>query len=192
MEESTRMAELGKTGGLKLKKRILVSTCVACCMLALAGCGSAKTDNKAATEIVESTEAMVSTEAAETTKSTEAMECTEAMETTESMESTEAMEATGSTEANGAVAWADGTYTEVATGKEGDFEVTVVIQGGCIASVTVGENQEAPDKGGVAIAQLPDKIVAAQSYEVDVVSGATVTSTGIKDDVAKALEKAAQ
>lgn len=186
MEESTRMAEPGKTGGLKMKKRILVSTCVACCMLALAGCGSTKTDNKAATEIVESTEAMVSTEAAETTESTEAME------TTESMESTEAMEATESTEANGAVAWADGTYTEVATGKEGDFEVTVVIQGGCIASVTVGENQEAPDKGGVAIAQLPDKIVAAQSYDVDVVSGATVTSTGIKDAVAKALEKAAQ
>lgn len=191
MEESTRMAEPGKTGGLKLKKRILVSTCVACCMLALAGCGSTKTDNKAATEIVESTEAMVSTEAAETTESTEAIS-TEAMETTESMESTEAMEATESTEANGAVAWADGTYTEVATGKEGDFEVTVVIQGGCIASVTVGDNQEAPDKGGVAIAQLPDKIVAAQSYDVDVVSGATVTSTGIKDAVAKALEKAAQ
>ena len=46
------------------------------------------------------------------------------------------------------------------------------------------------DKGGVAIAQLPDKIVEAQSYEVDAVSGATITSEGIKSAVAKSLEQA--
>lgn len=88
--------------------------------------------------------------------------------------------------------WADGTYTETATGKKGDFEVTVIIQDGNIESVTVGDNEETPDKGGVAIEQLPDKIVSAQSYDVDAVSGATVTSNGMKDAVARCLEKASK
>lgn len=88
--------------------------------------------------------------------------------------------------------WADGTYTETATGKKGNFEVTVIIKDGNIASVTVGDNKETPDKGGVAIAQLPDEIVSAQSYDVDAVTGATITSDGIKDAVARCLEKASQ
>lgn len=88
--------------------------------------------------------------------------------------------------------WTDGTYTETAKGKKGNFEVTVTIQNGNIASVTVSDNEETPDKGGVAIAQLPEKIVSAQSYDVDVVSGATVTSDGIKEAVARCLEKASQ
>ncbi|MDO4345671.1 MAG: FMN-binding protein [Eubacteriales bacterium] len=88
--------------------------------------------------------------------------------------------------------WTDGTYTETVKGKKGDFEVTVTIENGDIVSVTVGDNQETPDKGGAAIAQLPEEIVAAQSYDVDAVSGATVTSDGIKDAVARCLEKASQ
>ncbi len=88
--------------------------------------------------------------------------------------------------------WTDGTYTETAKGKKGDFEVTVVIEYGKIASVSIGDNQETPDKGGVAIGQLPDAIVEAQSYDVDAVTGATVTSNGIKDAVAKCLEKASE
>ncbi len=86
--------------------------------------------------------------------------------------------------------WKDGTYTETAKGKKGDFEVTVVIEDGTIASVSIGDNKETPDKGGVAIAQLPDEIVKAQSYDVDAVTGATVTSDGIKNAVARCLEKA--
>ena len=70
-----------------MKKRIFASTCAACCLLALAGCGASGADGK--------------TDSA-------------------------AGEATG---------WTDGTYTETATGKNGDFEVTVVIQDGNIASV---------------------------------------------------------
>lgn len=86
----------------------------------------------------------------------------------------------------------DGTYTETANGKKGNFEVTVVIEGGNIASISVGDNEETPEKGGVAIAQLPEEIVAAQSYDVDAVTGATITSNGIKDAVARCLEKASE
>ncbi len=88
--------------------------------------------------------------------------------------------------------WKDGTYTETANGKKGDFEVTVVIEDGTIADVSIGDNEETPDKGGVAISQLPDEIVKAQSYNVDAVTGATVTSDGIKDAVARCLEKASE
>ena len=88
--------------------------------------------------------------------------------------------------------WIDGTYTETANGKNGNFEVTVVIEGGNIASISVGNNEETPDKGGVAIAQLPEEIVTAQSYDVDAVTGATITSNGIKDAVARCLEKASE
>lgn len=88
--------------------------------------------------------------------------------------------------------WTDGTYTETAKGKKGSFDVTVIIEDGTIFSVTVGDNKETPDRGGVAIGQLPSQIVEAQSYEVDAVSGATVTSNGIKDAVARCLEKASE
>lgn len=88
--------------------------------------------------------------------------------------------------------WTDGIYTETAKGKNGSFDVTVIIEDGTIFSVTVGDNKETPDRGGVATRQLPDQIVKAQSHEVDVVSGATVTSNGIKDAVARCLEKASE
>lgn len=88
--------------------------------------------------------------------------------------------------------WTDGTYTETARGKNGNFDVTVIIEDGMISSVTVGDNKETPDRGGVAISQIPDWMVEAQSYEVDAVSGATVTSNGIKDAVARCLEKASE
>lgn len=88
--------------------------------------------------------------------------------------------------------WTDGTYTETAAGKNGSFEVTVIIRDGMISSIDVGENKETADRGGVAIEQLPDKMLEAQSYEVDAVSGATVTSNGLKNAVAKCLEKASE
>lgn len=88
--------------------------------------------------------------------------------------------------------WANGSYTETAKGKNGNFEVTVMIENGNITSISVGNNEETPDKGGVAIAQIPGEMVVAQSYDVDGVTGATITSTGIKDAVAKCLEKASE
>lgn len=88
--------------------------------------------------------------------------------------------------------FADGTYTETAKGKNGKFDVTVVIEDGRIAEVTIGDNNETPDKGGVAVDQLPQKIVDEQTYEVDVVSGATITSDGIKRAVKKCLQDASE
>lgn len=88
--------------------------------------------------------------------------------------------------------WEDGIYTEMAEGKKGRFEVTVKIQDGSLESVIIGDNEETPDKGGVAIEQLPGEMIKEQTYQVDAVSGATVTSDGIKEAVAKCLEKASR
>lgn len=86
--------------------------------------------------------------------------------------------------------WKDGVYTETAEGKRGSFEVTVTIINGKMSDITIGENEETPDKGGVAIDTLPDEMLHVQTYDADVVSGATVTSDGIKDAVAQCLEQA--
>ena len=88
--------------------------------------------------------------------------------------------------------WTDGIYTQTAEGKNGNFDVTVTIEDGSIASVEIGDNEETADKGGVAIEELPDEIVEAQSYDVDAVSGATVTSEAIEDAVARCLEEASE
>ncbi len=88
--------------------------------------------------------------------------------------------------------WKDGVYTETAEGKNGSFDVTVIIEDEEIVSIDVGENEETPDKGGVAIDQLPEQMIKNQSYDVDAVSGATVTSDGLKDAVARCLERASE
>ena len=86
--------------------------------------------------------------------------------------------------------WKDGTYTESAKGKKGDFDVTVIILEGKISDIQIGDNKETPDLGGKAIDELPDEMIKGQTYEVGAVSGATVTSNGIKDAVARCLEQA--
>ena len=80
-------------------------------------------------------------------------------------------------------------YTGVGQGISGDVPVTVTIENGVICSVEVGENAETAGIGTNAIEQLPAKIVAAQSIEVDNISGATITSKAIKEAVEDALSQ---
>ncbi len=70
--------------------------------------------------------------------------------------------------------------------------MTVTIESGEIAGIDVGDNDETADKGGAAISQLPDQMIEEQTYDVDAVSGATITSDALKDAVARCLEKASQ
>lgn len=86
--------------------------------------------------------------------------------------------------------WKDGSYTEIAKGKKGNFDVIVTIKNGQISDIIISDNNETPNKGGVAIKTIPSKIIDTQSIDVDSISGATITSNGIKDAVAKCLEKA--
>ena len=84
----------------------------------------------------------------------------------------------------------DGSYTASAQGFGGDVTVTVTIQGGYIADITV-DDASGEDAAYFSMAEgILEDILAAQSAEVDTVSGATFSSMGLKNAVAAALEEA--
>jgi len=82
---------------------------------------------------------------------------------------------------------ADGKYTINAIGHEGIIVVTTMFQDGKIKSVTINSQSETEGVGTYAIDRVPGKFVPAQSFNVDAVGGATVTSTTIKQGVAEAI-----
>ena len=85
----------------------------------------------------------------------------------------------------------DGTYAGSATGFGGTISVQVVISGGEIVSITVtsagGETTSYLSRATAVIS----RILAAQSPNVDTVSGATYSSSGIINATKKALKQAA-
>ncbi len=81
----------------------------------------------------------------------------------------------------------DGVYTGSAEGFGGTLTVEVTVAQGSITKVAVLDNSETPFIAESAIKELPEAIVANQSWEVDVVSGATVTSKAIMAAVEAAL-----
>ncbi len=87
-------------------------------------------------------------------------------------------------------AMTDGTYTGVGQGKNGDVTVELQVTNGKLAQVRVVKHAETPGISDVALTSLPQSIVDAQSLNVDVVSGATLTSEGIRLAVADAIRKA--
>ncbi len=66
----------------------------------------------------------------------------------------------------------------------------VTMNGDKIAAIDIVSQQETQGVGSKAIDALPAAIIEAQSTEVDAISGATVTSTAIKDAVNQALAQA--
>lgn len=86
-----------------------------------------------------------------------------------------------------------GTYKAATMGKKGLVPVTVVFDKNKILSVQIGQNQETPGIGQVAVQELPPKVVAAQNTNIDGVSGASYTSKaileGVKNCIAQAEKK---
>ncbi len=86
----------------------------------------------------------------------------------------------------------DGTYTGTGTGFGGEITLSVTIEGGEITGV---ELVSAPGEDPAYLTQaetLLDSIVSAQSADLDTVSGATFSSTGILEAAQNALEEASQ
>lgn len=81
------------------------------------------------------------------------------------------------------------TLEGTAEGFGGEVKVTVTVTGDDITEVVAVGDSETPGIGSNAIEQLPAKIVEADSADVDVVAGATVTSNAIKEAVNNALGK---
>ena len=89
-----------------------------------------------------------------------------------------------------AAAPADGTYTTSVEGRNGLVTVETTFADGAIASVEVTEHQETEVFTSDAIPQLCDAIVAANSFGIDGVSGATFTSAAVLTAVRQAVEQA--
>ena len=78
-------------------------------------------------------------------------------------------------------------HTGQAQGYGGPLRVTVSVTGTDITSVSVTSHNETQGIGSRAIETLPERIVEADSIEVDGGSGATLTSNAIKEAVAQAI-----
>jgi fumarate reductase flavoprotein subunit len=85
----------------------------------------------------------------------------------------------------------DGTYETGVEGQEGTLKVQVTIQANKITDVKILEAHESSFTEE-AQKKVPAAIVAANSLDVDGVSGATLTSTRIKQAVKNCLEQALQ
>ncbi|WP_312654265.1 FMN-binding protein [Proteiniclasticum sp.] len=85
----------------------------------------------------------------------------------------------------------DGTYNGEAQGHNGPIKVTVTVAEGKVSDITVDEHAETEgiwEKAEEAV--IPAIVGKTSADDAETVSGATVSSTGIKDAVNKALESA--
>ena len=87
-------------------------------------------------------------------------------------------------------AMTDGTYTGEGKGRNGTITVEVTVKAGKLDAVKVVKHTETVGISDAAVTDFPKAIVAAQSTAVDAVAGATMTSEGIRQAVAQAIQKA--
>ena len=93
-------------------------------------------------------------------------------------------------ENGGSTNYNDGTYTGEADGFGGTIQVEVKIEKSKIAEINV-ISAEKEDGAYLSMAKdMIPKIIDAQSADIDTISGATFSSTGIKNASEQALEKA--
>lgn len=83
-----------------------------------------------------------------------------------------------------------GNYTETVDGHNGTITLTVVTTEDAITEIKIGEHVETQGLGDVAMDKVAEAIVAANSTEVDSISGATVSSEALKTAVSAALIRA--
>ena len=89
-----------------------------------------------------------------------------------------------------AAAYKDGTYYGTGTGFGGTLKVKVTISGGKINAIDIVETKDGSEYIKKASALL-DKIIAGQTTNVDTVSGATYSSSGLIQAVRAALKQSA-
>lgn len=83
----------------------------------------------------------------------------------------------------------DGTYQASAEGKNGPVTVSVRVDKNKIDKVTVVKHNESRGISDPALNTIPKRVVETQSLNLDVVTGATLTSKAILEASAKALQK---
>ena len=91
--------------------------------------------------------------------------------------------------ASGDAVYTPGTYTGTATGI-GEVKVTMTFSETAITDVVIDASNETESIGGVAAPTLKDALMAAQSTEIDNISGATITTNAVKKAAASCIEQA--
>ncbi|MBO4361089.1 MAG: FMN-binding protein [Eubacteriaceae bacterium] len=82
--------------------------------------------------------------------------------------------------------FADGIYTGTGKGRNGDITVNVTVSEGKVVSIEIVSSKEDYKYFQKALS-VTDIIISQQSVDVDSVSGATMSSNGIRSAVADAL-----
>ena len=92
------------------------------------------------------------------------------------------------------VTYKDGTYTGAVTKtNKGDFQVSVVVQGGKISNVNVllqPDEEFSQSINKTALPKYVEETIEAQSSDIALVSGASETFKGFKGSLQDALNKA--
>ena len=104
-----------------------------------------------------------------------------------------AVEVTADPAAKAAEPLRDGVYTGTGKGMDGLITVTLLIEDNhitCIETAQEGESQSVGGYEAVRDGVYADMIDAAQGSDIDAVSGATITTAGIRQAVEAALEQA--
>ena len=88
---------------------------------------------------------------------------------------------------NGCAKSNEQTVSATAKGYGGDITVTLTVKDDKITDVKIVGDGETKDVGSKAVEQMPEQILSAQTYDVDGVSGATISSTSIKKATKEAM-----
>ena len=91
---------------------------------------------------------------------------------------------------NAALTFTPGTYTGSGKGYGGQVQARVTFSETGITEIRVGQQRETAHVGDVALQTLPAKLIAANGLNVDAVSGATMSSFGLKEAVLDAADQA--
>lgn len=93
-------------------------------------------------------------------------------------------------QAEGAAIYIPGTYTATARGYASFVTVSITVDETSILEATVTADGETQGIGTVAADKLAEEILAKQSHEIDVVSGATKTSTAVRQACEECIAQA--
>lgn len=83
-----------------------------------------------------------------------------------------------------------GTFEVTAVGHNGDLPMKVTLSDDRIEAIDIDTSSETKGIADVAFKRVPQEIIDGQTLNVDVVSGASITSNGVIDGVAKAVKMA--
>lgn len=88
------------------------------------------------------------------------------------------------------VCYVEGTYEGVGQGHHGSIKVLVTTGPYRIKEIEIVEEQEMPGLCEIVYEKIPERVIKANSADVDVVAGASFTSNGLLEAIRKGLEKA--